>query len=664
MQIIHKKNKIVTGIGLLLALITTAYIPAAGQTKRISSLFQEIQKAGTPADQLEAFLKWADEYHSINRDSLDKYIPELMNLAETAGTSLQKSRGLLAFSNWYYRWGMSDSALLLLEPAFAAARLTEQTERDVYFKLARAKALYHGSKSRYEQSLDLLYELQEKTILYKDTLHLSLCYNTIGSVYINLNQPEKAISFILQAIAYSKDKRRFAEASAPAYINAAMAYTEKRMFDSAGYYLAKGIPLCRSIENLHYLATGLRVQSKIYTEQKKYQQAEAAILEMMELRSKIGPISNITDDYLQLASFYEQTGQLDKAIDVCKRQLYKSGLPDTLSRLESIATDPKIRLLFYEALATYLKKAKRYEDYQATLEKIVAAKDSFYAFNSALAIAEMETRYNVQIKENTILQQKYDLQRKNFLFYGTVLLVLLLGVISYFLFKDYRRQQRVKLEAALAEEKQIAEVAVKIAEENERKRIAADLHDNLGVQASAILHNAEKLKEDSATRQDLADNLHETAREMLLNLRETLWVMKTADVSAADLWLRIISFSGQMGRHYRCIKFKTEGLAPAPVQLPSAKALHIVMMVQEAVNNAAKHSGAAAVQIQSKHDESKWIILVYDNGKGYDVQKELAKTDAHGLKNIYERAVAAGVKLEVQSQQGKGTSIEIEISIG
>ena len=76
------------------------------------------------------------------------------------------------------------------------------------------------------------------------------------------------------------------------------------------------------------------------------------------------------------------------------------------------------------------------------------------------------------------------------------------------------------------------EANVKEAEEKERKRIAAELHDNLGVQANAILHNSSLLHTDEPNNTAVIADLQETAKEMLLNLRETLWAMKTTDVAA------------------------------------------------------------------------------------------------------------------------------------
>ena len=205
---------------------------------------------------------------------------------------------------------------------------------------------------------------------------------------------------------------------------------------------------------------------------------------------------------------------------------------------------------------------------------------------------------------------------------------------------------------------------MKEAEDKERKRIAADLHDNLGVQANAILYSTELLKQENTGKEKLVGDLHETAKEMLLNLRETLWAMKTSDIMAHELWLRIISFAQQMGRHYTQIKFSTEGTAPPGLVMPSAKALNVVMMIQEAVNNAVKHAGASQVVVKSNITANEWQLKVTDDGHGFDMQQALTKKDSHGLNNMRERAKATGLAFDIETKSGEGTAISITIQTG
>ena len=140
-----------------------------------------------------------------------------------------------------------------------------------------------------------------------------------------------------------------------------------------------------------------------------------------------------------------------------------------------------------------------------------------------------------------------------------------------------------------------------------------------------------------------------------------MWAIKTNDIAAIALWLRVISFSKQMGRHYSNIHFITQGMAPEQLQLPSSKALNIVMILQEAVQNAIKHSGTDEIIISSASGDLHWSITVADHGSGFHQPAAFAKTDSHGLHNIKDRAAASAVSLRIQSEEGKGTVIKLDI---
>ena len=149
---------------------------------------------------------------------------------------------------------------------------------------------------------------------------------------------------------------------------------------------------------------------------------------------------------------------------------------------------------------------------------------------------------------------------------------------------------------------------------------------------------------------------------MLLNLRETLWAMKNSDVNAVQLWLRVINFMQQMGRHYSSIQFKVSGTAPKDFIIPANQALHMVLVIQETVNNAVKHAGATTISAQSTLYEKVWAIVLQDDGSGFDIGKAMAEEDRYGLKHIQERALAGSFICQIESVPGNGTKTTLQIS--
>jgi two-component system, NarL family, sensor kinase len=195
----------------------------------------------------------------------------------------------------------------------------------------------------------------------------------------------------------------------------------------------------------------------------------------------------------------------------------------------------------------------------------------------------------------------------------------------------------------------------------ERKSVAASLHDSLGVQANAILYNTELLKNELTQDNQKVDLLHNAAKEMLLTLRETLWAMKNYEIEAMDIWLRIVNFCSQMSRHYKNVQVIAEGKPPKNKIYEAPKALNIVMIVHEAVNNAIKHAKASKLFVQSHCDNKSWTIAIIDDGKGFDELAAKLNAELQGLENMKEKAFASGIELKINSDIVNGCQVELII---
>jgi signal transduction histidine kinase len=627
-----------------------AYFFSFSQTDRIDSLRKKLYAARSDEEKLLAYLDLAEEYPSLNRDSFDVYGPVIKELAMRSRNPMQKSLAELAYANWYYRWGWSDSALVFIEPELAKNPVDEPATRDIYFKLARAKAMYLGSKSRYAEALEVLYRLLSAAEKYRDTSTIGLSCNTIGSVEIARKLPQQGLGWIKRAISIGSNR---IEVLAPAYINAGYAYASIGKSDSAEFYINKGLPLCRQLQNLHYIATALRIQTNIYTSLRRYADAEKALLEMMAIRQKLSSASILVEDNLQLAEFYANSGQLSKAIEICKNNLKKGNIVSAGNGTAEVFTnDPKVRVTFLEKLAAYYKQAGDMNEYYVSLEELVSAKDSLYAANSAEAIAELQTKYEVQKKENTILQQKFDLQRKNFLFYGSLALTILLLVTGFILFSTYKKRQKTRVAMLMEEER-------KQAQERERVRIASDLHDNLGAYAASMASNIGYIHvpdADEKTRNALQE-LSNNSGAIISQLNDTIWALKKDELSLTAISDRIKSFISRIRKSYPDISIDVEENISNDVLLPSFQAFHLYRILQEAINNALKHSRAKNIVVNIDAGNS-WEVNIRDDGRGF-VFEEVIGNSGNGLAHMMERSREVKWKISWEKTNPSGTLVKI-----
>jgi signal transduction histidine kinase len=495
--------------------------------------------------------------------------------------------------------------------------------------------------------LALAEEQHDITGLIKGRVDMGAAHHIVS------NQPKEGLKWYYLALALLSTEQLKATYSS-VYQNISIAYDDLGIKDSTFHYLKLGLKYARLGDNKSNLARALRLYGSIMADYNEIKEAEPAFREAIEVQKSIGDIFGTVRAMQGEADFYASTNRNEEAINIYMNALdiaEKNGM--SMMMLNDIN---KNLSLSYNAIGDFKKSNE-------VLQKMLAIKDSNYKLNSAESLAEMQTKFEVQKKETLIAKQKLDLLKQNLILYGGIIAILILLSYLAYRFKRYKQQQKVQLAAMIEEEKKQNEMAMKAAEEKERKRIAAELHDNLGVQANAILHNSTLLAEENTGNKNVIADLQETAKEMLLNLRETLWAMKATDVAAADVWMRIIGFMKQMGRHYTSLKFVIEGEAPKDMILPSNKALNMVLVLQETVNNAVKHAGASVITTVSTACNNEWIIAITDDGKGFDMNVAKEKKDNYGLINMKERAAAGNFTYHIETVPGNGVVATISVKV-
>ncbi|MBX9782100.1 MAG: hypothetical protein K2X48_02295 [Chitinophagaceae bacterium] len=627
------------------------------QTKKVDGLVAQLKKTTPKEERLNIILSICEEYQSLNRDTLYNLALEARQLSASQPDKEKKALAAIALSDAYMQWGWTDSALASISPMLADEKvLTPGT----YYKMLRRKAMIYGSHADFEKALSILYPALSGAEKWKDTLNIAAIINSIGSISMARGKPDEAREWIKKAAALTSGNGKYKTVLAAVYTNAANMYLQKDNADSAKYYIQLALPLCREIENLFILATALRIQVNVLTAKKKFPEAEAALKEMIAIRKLTMGTNFFIEDNLLLADFYANTGQLEKAISFCREKLKTGNIYDTTSAQTSVFTnDPKLRLDYSMALAKYYKQANRLNESQEILEQVVLLKDSLYEANSAQAIAESETKYEVQKKENTILQQKYSLQRSRFLLLGSVALLAMAIIIAYFVFRDSRRKQKLKMEMALADERVRAETAVKSAEEKERMRIAADLHDNLGVYAASMSSNISYIQPfegDEKTKQAFHE-LKKNSGAIISELNDTIWVLKKESLLLTAVSDRIKVFMSRISKSYPHIQMEVNETISNDILFSSAQAFHLYRIVQEAVNNALKYSNGTKINITIQSD-AKWQLTVEDDGKGMP-EKITAGEGGNGLINMKNRAAEAGWTINWLARQGGGTIVKI-----
>jgi signal transduction histidine kinase len=204
------------------------------------------------------------------------------------------------------------------------------------------------------------------------------------------------------------------------------------------------------------------------------------------------------------------------------------------------------------------------------------------------------------------------------------------------------------------------------AEEEERKRIARELHDGIGQALSAIKFSVENaLLEHHASANPidlgsleavipLAQKTIEEVRRIVKDLRPS--ILDDLGILATIRWL-CREFQGV----YAGVKIETT-IDVEENEVPLYLKTTIYRIMQEALNNVAKHSQADFVHLQLQKTESHLNLSIQDNGRGFNLDKAMALKTSHrgfGLASMRERAELSGATFSIDTVTGKGTTIKI-----
>jgi signal transduction histidine kinase len=222
----------------------------------------------------------------------------------------------------------------------------------------------------------------------------------------------------------------------------------------------------------------------------------------------------------------------------------------------------------------------------------------------------------------------------------------------------YKKDQKIKLDRMIENEKELSVKAVADAEENERKRIAADLHDNLGAYAASIasnldIFNAEDLNEQ---HKNALQELNNNSQSMVSQLSDTIWALNKDNLTLTAISDRVKVFLNRIRKSYGNIDMEVVENIRQDAELPTTQAFHLFRIIQEAVTNAVKHSGTTRITILVEEDPA-WKITVTDYGKG---MKNEINGEGNGLRNMKARAAASGWSIIWSENEVSGTKVIIQ----
>lgn len=630
------------------SLLCFPVLSGMGQTPAIERLKNNIQLASGPGEQLNTMLLLCEQGYSLHPDTLMYYARQAKMLAIKNKNTAREAEAMYYQSYALTTKGLIDSSLQLAAQCLelVGERMENHTLR---LKLLNQMGRCYMRKNQYSEAIAMGYQVINGAEKSRDTILQMMGKTLVGWAHLEMGQHRQALAWHHQAL-HTTNNVLLHEKYSILFANLAINYSNLGATDSAFYYISNAVRFARKHQNLFALSNSLAIQAQLFVRSGRQALAEQPLQEAVAIRKLIGDPFYIVSDMSQLGLYYASNGQADKGIAICKEGI-------------AIAARFKIdaKLLFlYNTLAENYKVAGHTQHYSETLEKIISLKDSVYAGNSASALAEMQTRYELQQKENTNMQLELNLTKKNYLLYGSLALTLMAGLSAILLFRNYRRKQQLKMELALAREKSQSESAVTDAKEKERKRIAADLHDNLGAYAASIAANldyitiVENNQESMVAMHELRNNSH----AIVSQLNDTIWALKKETLSLTAISDRVKIFVQRIQPSYPEVVIDIREEIKHDFRLAPIQAFHLFRIVQEAISNALRHSGGNTILVDIIGNDH-WQVRISDNGKWLKRDKVIPAKTGHGLSNMESRADEAGWQISWNINAFQGTDVII-----
>lgn len=299
--------------------------------------------------------------------------------------------------------------------------------------------------------------------------------------------------------------------------------------------------------------------------------------------------------------------------------------------------------MFYGLLQNNAIQNKDYKSalaYEAE-KKIIA--DSIGNIITRIKTVELEKKYQTEKKAQQLKIKEQTITNKN-----TTIALLGSGLVGIllvsFAFNLTQKQKKLHLEKQNAQlyTKQLLEKT-----EEERKRIASDLHDS-------VSHELLSLKNSLEEKTDAANSKIDTIINDIRSISRNLHPIMFDKIGLKE------SINQMVERAQAVNNFMVTADIDYHTVLSTSDELQIYRITQEALSNIIKYSDAIAAKITIAETKNNIIIEIKDNGKGFDVNETLNNKKSFGLHNIIERSRAIGGEAKIVSDK-KGTIITIEI---
>ncbi len=546
-----------------------------------------------------------------------------------------------------------DSALVLTKDALQLANRFGNEER-IIIAQQNLSATYSYLQD-YESALQYLLPSVAYFEKTKNDARLSLIYDNLGVIYRETKQYDKALEFHQKALAIARKSGNSYDI-ANVLSNLGNAYSSSKRYDSALVIMQDGLGIARK-ENYDNIESNIISNiGAVLIKQGRYDSLTYYCTLGLRLAEKLGDSLAMVNNIYGLALYSFFTSDFTKS-----GELAKTGF-----RMAQQRNYVEPSQLFADILSelSLVKGDLRNYDYYNRLS--IELSEQFFNDRMQRNVQLLDKKYDTEKKEKLLVIQQATILRKNTLNYiliGSAVTLLIVSILSYRNYKQKQKLQEQKIIQLGKEKLLLATQSIVKGQEEERNRLAQDLHDGLGGLLSGVKLQLGAMKGNLILSEEhglIFNNALSKLDESISEMRRVAHNMMPEALMKLGLQQALQDYCDSLsaGQAYK-INCEFHGLEN---RMEPTIEIVVYRVVQELLNNAIKHSDASIILAQVMRNDNNLTITIEDNGKGFTMD-EISILRGSGLKNIKSRVDYLKGQIDIQSAPGKGTSIHIDCII-
>ena len=673
-QSFDTRKSLFTFLLLIFFFLTTFSTSVFAQTKEVDPInlkatsenFELVINMSNPSTkQVDSILTLFSQYLNVNVDTSLLIAKKAVEITAPQNNFSHQANAFIILGTAYNLKGQIEEGEKYLLQGLDLAQKSKN--ENAIASASNSLGYIKINQGNYKDALQYLLTAIKFFEKKNNNLEVFYPYMNICWAYVNLLDLEKASEYLLLASQIAEDldddgKRGFV------YSNRASIYSAKaelffhsadtslineKLFRDSAYFFndksfleyEKALSISKKINDQYGIVNSINCMVNLKNQINDFDGALKLTKEAIQLSEETQIIPELVQSKISAANTYYGLEQYEKALFYGKESLQ-------LAQEKNLATKENLsnQILYktYKELKQYSNALTSLEAHEQYLQEVVGV-------NRDKTLAEMEAKFQNVKKQKQILEQensifeletnnrKMAIQRNSV--FGGALLLGLLGFVSFY-FNKIRRERNDKI--AFAE-------ALIFAQEEERKRIARDLHDGVGQSLLLIKKQLSSTHEVTTENQQLISDTLDEVRSISQDLHP-FQLEKFGLTAAVNEVIHKVEKSTDL--------FVSKEMDNIDKLLDDKSEINLFRTIQESLNNIVKHSEATAAKISIQKQEKNLLIIIQDNGKGFDHELKIVTSKSLGLRTMFERIAAIGGQLKIERGQPKGTKINIQVPLG